>query len=375
MARDISERKAIEEKLLESKEKYETIFESSMDALMVLDQKGFFDCNTAALRLFGFSSVDEFAKSHPGDLSPTSQPDGSSSFETANNHIQKALRTGRESFLWIHKRSNGTTFPAEVLLTRMHLKNRDVLQATVRDITERTKSEKRLREDNKRIELMNEKLRVVGRLTRHDLRNKLSSIAGYAYMLKKKHSALTDVVEGLGKMEQSVMETVRIFDFSRIYEQIGTEELTLIDVEAKLNEATTLFSASLPKIMNECHGLTVLADSFLRQLFYNLIDNTKKYGKKTTTIRVYFEKVEQDSLKLVYQDDGIGVSLENKSNLFKEGFSKRVNTGFGLFLTKKMMDVYGWSITEEGEPGKGAKFSMIIPKLGKNGKENYLIAQ
>jgi signal transduction histidine kinase len=125
--------------------------------------------------------------------------------------------------------------------------------------------------------------------------------------------------------------------------------------------------------MNECHGLTVLADSFLRQLFFNFIDNTRKYGMKTTIIRVYLEKANQESLKLVYEDDGVGVPLENKPRLFKEGFSTGGSTGFGLFLTKKMIDVYGWIIQEVGEAGKGVKFVITIPKLDKNGKENYRI--
>ena len=113
---------------------------------------------------------------------------------------------------------------------------------------------------------------------------------------------------GLGKMEQAVKDSVKIFDFAKMYEQFGAEELTYIDVEEKLKEAVALFSGSLPTIINECHGLTVLADSFLRQLFYNFIDNTRKYGKKTTTIRVHYEKADQDSLKLIYEDDGVGVS-------------------------------------------------------------------
>jgi signal transduction histidine kinase len=86
---------------------------------------------------------------------------------------------------------------------------------------------------------------------------------------------------------------------------------------------------------------------------------------------VYFDKANQDNLKLIYEDDGVGVPKENKPHLFKEGFSTGGSTGFGLFLIKKMMDVYGWTITEEGEPSTGAKFIIIIPKLNKNGKENY----
>ena len=234
-------------------------------------------------------------------------------------------------------------------------------------------SENDLREANQRLNLMAEKLRVVGSLTRHDVKNKLMVVSGNAYLLKKKHLDQVDVVDGLGKMEQTVGEIGRIFDFAKLYEQLGAEQLTDINVEEKLNEACKLFSEPLPRIINECKGLTVLADSFLRQLFYNFIDNTKKYGKKTTIIRVHYERANQDSLKLVYEDDGVGIAIENKSKLFTEGFSTGGSTGFGLFLTKKMVDVYGWEIEENGEPGKSAKFTMSIPRINKNGKENYQI--
>ncbi len=167
---------------------------------------------------------------------------------------------------------------------------------------------------------------------------------------------------------------MNIFDFAKMYEQLGVEELTNIYVEAKISEAVALFSGSLPKIINECHGLTVLADSFLRQMFYNFIDNTKKYGHKTTTIKVTYKKTDQDNLVLTYEDNGVGISTENKSKLFSEGFSTGGSTGFGLFLTKKMIDIYGWNITEEGEPGKGAKFVITIPNHNKEGKQNYKIA-
>jgi len=67
--------------------------------------------------------------------------------------------------------------------------------------------------------------------------------------------------------------------------------------------------------------LNLLADSFLRQLFYNFIDNTKKYGKKTATIRIYYEKADEANLRLIYEDDGVGLSVENKLKLFSEGLA------------------------------------------------------
>jgi PAS domain S-box-containing protein len=369
--RDISERKVAEEKLSESQEKYEASFESSMEALMLLDEKSFIDCNTATLRLFGCKSVDEFTKYHPADLSPPFQPDGSSSLESAIKHIQKALWVGKESYFWVHKRTDGTIFPADVLLSRIQLKNKNILQASIRDITEKKITEQKLKEESDRIKIMNEKLRVVGGLTRHDVQNKLSVVTGYAYLLKKKHANEQDIVDALSKMEQTTKDIGKIFNFAKMYEQLGVEELTYIDVENKLNEAMMLFSEPLPRIMNECRGLSVLADSFIRQLFYNLIDNSIKYGQKTTTIRVHYENADSGMLQLIYIDDGVGISAENKISLFKEGFSTGGSTGFGLFLIRKMMDIYGWEIQEVGETGKGVKFIISIPKFNKNGKENF----
>jgi signal transduction histidine kinase len=231
----------------------------------------------------------------------------------------------------------------------------------VTDISELKKAQETLNKTMDELVSVNEKLGVVGSLTRHDVRNKLSAINGYTYLLKKKHENQADIVEGLNKIEQSVKDSVKIFEFAKMYEQLGVEELICVDVGNAVDEALALFSGLTIKIQNDCHGIKMLADSFRRQMFYNFIDNTRKYGVKATTINVYYQEEESGKLSLVYEDDGVGISAENKPRLFAEGFSTGSSTGFGLFLIKKMIDVYGWSIIEEGESGKGAKFSITIP--------------
>ncbi len=213
-----------------------------------------------------------------------------------------------------------------------------------------------------KIQELNEKLRVVGSLTRHDVRNKLSTVTGYSYLLKKKHVDLVDVVEGLEKMAQAVNDSMKIFDFAKAYEQLGVEELADVDVEKAVGEAIEMFSDLPFKVVNDCRDLTVRADSLLRQLVYNFIDNTRKYGQKTTVAKVYYDKLSSGNLQLIYKDDGVGVPSENKKHLFKQGFSTGGSTGFGLFLSMKMIGVYGWTMAEEGESGKGAKFVISIPK-------------
>ena len=212
-----------------------------------------------------------------------------------------------------------------------------------------------------KIQELNEKLRVVGGLTRHDVRNKLSTVTGYSYLLRKKHVDLVDVVDGHEKMTQAVDDSMKIFDFAKAYEQLGVEELVDVDVEKVVGQAIELFSSLPFKVANDCLGLTVRADSLLRQLVYNFIDNTRKYGQKTTIARVHYEKLSSGDLQLIYEDDGMGISTENKKQLFKQGFSTGGSTGFGLFLSMKMIEVYGWTITEVGEYGKGAKFAITIP--------------
>jgi signal transduction histidine kinase len=250
-----------------------------------------------------------------------------------------------------------------------------------KDLTEQKQTEKdltlaleALSYNLDKIQTLNEKLRVVGSLTRHDVRNKLSAIPGYSYLIKKKHGDQADIVEGLRKMDQAVKDAVRIFDFAKMYEQLGAEELSLIDVSRTITDALEMLSEPLNlKVICECQGLSLLADSALTQLFFNLIDNTRKYGEKTTTIRVRYEKADNDNLKLIYEDDGVGISTENKPQLFKKGFSTGGSTGFGLFLIKEMMEVYGWSIEEIGAPSEGVKFVVTIPKTNKIGDIAYQI--
>ena len=212
---------------------------------------------------------------------------------------------------------------------------------------------------SEKINDLNDKLRVVGSLTRHDVRNKLTVFNGCMYLLKKKISDNPASLQYLGEMEKAMDQLLDILEFERIYEQVGSEELTLVDVEKFFAQAVTLASDFKGVKMNcTSNGLQVLADSLLRQVIYNLIDNTLKYGEKVTTIELYCKK-ETDTLLLIYEDNGVGIEEENKPRLFERGFGK--GTGIGLYMIKRIIDGYGWSIEENGQLGVGARFTMKIP--------------
>ncbi len=142
---DDTERREAEEALIRSETKYRTLFESSADAIMLLDDKGFFECNEATLEIFGCKSREEFLNKHLAEHSPPAQPGGEDSVTLANERIALAFKDGKNQFEWMHKRMDGSEFPAEVWLTRTELDGNSVIQATVRDITERKKAEEKIR--------------------------------------------------------------------------------------------------------------------------------------------------------------------------------------------------------------------------------------
>ncbi|MCK5358719.1 MAG: PAS domain S-box protein, partial [Elusimicrobiales bacterium] len=129
------------------------------DAIMLLDEKGFFDCNAATLLLFGCATKEEICSRHPGDFSPPKQPDGMDSMVYARNNIARALKEGGARFEHLHRRLDGTDFPAHVLLNKMVLNGKEVLQARVYDINERKIEDRKLQKANydmaKRIKELN----------------------------------------------------------------------------------------------------------------------------------------------------------------------------------------------------------------------------
>lgn len=147
----------------------------------------------------------------------------------------------------------------------------EVLEMAI-NITERKQAEEKMDEMMKDLVMINEKLGVVGKLTRHDARNKLSVIANNIYLAKRQLAGNHAALEYLDALESAVEQMEKIFEFARIYEMLGAEELSYVDVEKNVKEAAMLFSdLAGGKLVNECDGLTLLADSLLRQIFGNVL--------------------------------------------------------------------------------------------------------
>ncbi len=155
---DITKYKNAEESIQQSEMMFRALYESSGDAILLLDENGIFDCNPLTLNIFGYDSKEQIMFLHPADLSPLLQPNGENSKILANLYIQTAIKMGSVNFEWIHSRLDKTTFQAEVLLNSLKFYDWPVVQAVVRDITERKETENKIKLANQRIKKLNQQL-------------------------------------------------------------------------------------------------------------------------------------------------------------------------------------------------------------------------
>ncbi len=120
LARLDGQRQKIEQALLVSENKFRSLYDLSSDAIMLLDDSGFIDCNAATLNIFDCATSAEFCTKHPVDLSPPTQSCGTDSKSLAEQKMAIAKDNGYNLFEWMHKRiRTGEIFPAEVLLSSL----------------------------------------------------------------------------------------------------------------------------------------------------------------------------------------------------------------------------------------------------------------
>lgn len=137
----LGDHRAAEAAYRDSEERYRTLFENAGDGIMILEGDRFIDCNARSLEMFGCSKREDIIGFPPYKFSPTSQPNGRNSIEFAIEKISSALSGLPQFFEWLHTKLDGTQFPAEVTLNKVESGGRILLQAIVRDITERRQTE------------------------------------------------------------------------------------------------------------------------------------------------------------------------------------------------------------------------------------------
>lgn len=357
--------------------KYKTLFTTNSDGIVLLADGAFIDCNEAALNMFGFGSVEAFCSTSPRDLGPPTQPDGSPSDQFAQEHIRKAMREGHCHFEWLGRRADGTPVQLEIALHSMTLDGRVVVQAIMRDITERKQNEERFKAAyDAALEASRVKSQFVANVS-HEIRTPLNGIIGMVGLLLD--SRLTpeqrDCAETVRVSAESLLTIINdILDFAKIEAGKMQLEIVAFDLRDTIEEVAELLGERA-----QSKGLELVCDippdlpaallgdpGRLRQILINLTDNAIKFtelGEIVIKTRVTDLDSETAELHVAVSDTGIGISPDGMKRLFQafsqaDGSTTRRygGTGLGLAISKQLAEMMGGEIGVDSVPGVGSTF-------------------
>ncbi len=375
---DRSRRELAAEALLTSEMKYRTLYDSSRDAIMILSPgEGFVSGNQSAIELFACADEEEFTERTPADLSPEFQPDGLTSAEKAQQMIAIAMEQGSHFFEWTHRRVDGTEFPATVLLTRMELEGRLLLQATVRDVTKEKLAALELRDAKLAAEAASRaKSEFLARMS-HEIRTPMNAVIGMTELVLDTPltSLQREYLQLVLDASDALLSVINdILDFSKI--EAGKLELAAIVFRLRDALGDTMKSLAFRA---HTHGLelawrlapeipdTLIGDpGRLRQVIINLIGNAIKFtdaGEVVLDVSLESRAGDELTLQFSVSDTGIGIPADRLANVFEpfeqvDRFSTRRHggTGLGLAICERLVELMHGRIWVDSEEGVGSTF-------------------
>ena len=428
---DITERRRAEALVNERAElalhasltKYQILFESSRDALMMVDPNSlkFTEANQATLNMFRVASISEFSKLGPLDVSPHQQPDGQQSGPKAQKIIEDVIQEGSHFFEWVHMRADGQPFVADVMLTRMRDAGKLFLLATVRDITERKQIEETLRRDRdeqaqlvRKLEeahdhlLQSDKMASIGQLAAgvaHEINNpigyvssNLGSLEQYVddafgllslyeqaessitdsgvrekinaakkkvdidFLKKDLHELMIESKDGITRVK-NIVQNLKDFAHVDISEQWQICNLHKgLDSTLNVVNNEIKYKAELIKQYGDIPDVECLS-SQINQVFMNLLVNAAHAIQERGVITIK-TVVLGDEVCVSFADTGSGIAPEHLTKIFDPFFTTKPlgkGTGLGLSLSYNIIKKHHGRIEVQSELGKGTTFQVWLP--------------
>ena len=360
--------------------KFQTLFETNTDGIVILNSQGFSDCNPATLDMFHMNRVEDFLQRRPDELGTENQPCGSPPFLLAERHIQEAVEKGHAFFQWTARRPDGSTFPAEIALHAMNLDGEPVIQAIMRDVSAQKEVETALESArDTALRATEMKSQFVANVS-HEIRTPMNGILGMTHLLlgSELNARQRDYAETIRSSAEALMGIINdLLDFSKIEAGCLNIENIEFDLHALLKEVIDLQvpradAKNLALRLERIEDLPRWARGDplrIRQILLNLLDNAIKFTPAgEVRLSVLYQESEPYPLQITVSDTGIGMSEEIQGRVFQafaqaDGSVSRKygGTGLGLTICRQLAELMGGVLTLESRPEQGSSFHLALP--------------
>ena len=320
---------------------FSSIFRQIPEGIVILDGKGrIIEINSTAIQMLGITERDLIADNIKKYLAPHEIPiPHKTELETERRQTIQRERDGSLNYIDIQ------CIP---MLSKPGKPNGHIM--VLSDVTDHKLTEQSLNVARKNINLLTS-------ITRHDILNQLTVIIVHNEILQ---SAVTDsgLIKSIKELDRAAKNIRRQIEFTKEFQKLGENLPQWIDIQKlfvhhqeDLGYQYILYSIHL-------EGLEVFADPLIDRVFYNLLQNSVRFGEKVTSIRLFYLQ-QLDGITIVYEDNGVGIPVKEKSRIFERGSG--LTTGFGLFFSKEILSITGITIKETGKAGSGARFEISVP--------------
>ena len=379
--RDITQRKLAEDALRQSNQKLEAIISATPDGIGMISLDGKLQLMSDRLaEMYGYSATQKdeiLGKSAFDFIDP-------SSHQLLIENIRKLIAGNSDNKLneYLAIKKDNTRFNIDVHSTILHdlEGNPTSILFVERDITERKKTELIIQNQFNQLQALNNDKDKFFSIIAHDLRSPFQSLLGSSELLATEvenlsheeivlfstglHSSLKNLYGLLENLLQWSMVQRGLIEFKP--GKINIYNLVNKIIELSNQNAEKKNISIFNKIDNKI--FTKADNNMLRSIFQNLINNSIKFTSIGGNI-IISAKENNDLIEVSVQDDGIGMSPEKTSLLFRQdihnttdGTSGEKGTGLGLSLCKEFVERNGGKIWVESKSGEGSKFSFTLPK-------------
>jgi PAS domain S-box-containing protein len=351
--------------------------ENAPDAMLTILEDGtIVRANDQAEKLFGYS-VQQLTKMRIEALVPESRRQGHEKLREGFMYEGEGTHKVAPGRLLMALASDGREIPVEIGLSVLRQDDGMRAIATIRDVTERLRSQRQIEELNESLQMQNEELESFSYSVSHDLRTPLRSIEGFSQLVEKRYASQLDATgaDYLQRIRKATIRMGHLIDDLLQLSGVSRAEIKphYINLSTMVEDILKSFAESEPErsvsweVQADIYGI---ADpGLLRVVLENLLGNAWKYSSTREQAQISFSTVPKgEGAVFRICDNGVGFDMQYAGKLFGafqrlHGVDEFEGTGIGLSTVQRIVHRHGGQIWAEAEPDKGACFYFTLGKI------------